>query len=284
MAMDAEQFEELLVSLEVETDRLLDVASGLEAKEWYLRTPARGWNIHAQMVHLAYFDEIARLGFIDPGAFEETKGALLATGDNWVDTICFQRADMEPQLVSNWLMNSRHRLVELYRRLGPGARTDWFGPSMSAASSATARYMETWAHGQDIYDTLGRAHVVDDGVGAICHLGAITRGFSYALRGRKMPAEDIGLELVLPSGALWTHGDPSTSHRVRGDAVDFALVVTQRRHVADTELLSTPGPAAEWLTLAQAFAGAPGTGRSAGSFPSRGGSAAVVRTVRGRTS
>jgi hypothetical protein len=56
---------------------------------------------------------------------------------------------------------------------------------------------------------------------------------------------------------------------VAGAAVDFCLVVTQRRHVADTEL-RVEGPAAEeWMRIAQAFAGPPGPGRKPGQFKKR---------------
>ena len=47
-----------------------------------------------------------------------------------------------------------------------------------------------------------------------------------------------------------------------GPALDFCLLVTQRRH-RDDLALSIDGPAAtEWMTIAQAFAGTAGTGRS----------------------
>ena len=36
-----------------------------------------------------------------------------------------------------------------------GRKLPWFGPPMSAASMASARLMETWAHGADVADTLG---------------------------------------------------------------------------------------------------------------------------------
>jgi len=54
--------------------------------------------------------------------------------------------------------------------------------------------------------------------------------------------------------------------RVTGTALDFCLVVTQRRHPADTGLVAS-GPAAEgWIAIAQAFAGPPGPGRTPGQF------------------
>jgi len=47
--------------------------------------------------------------------------------------------------------------------------------------------------------------------------------------------------------------------RVEGSALDFCLVVTQRRHLDDTKLDVTGDHAREWLQIAQAFAGEPTT-------------------------
>ena len=48
-----------------------------------------------------------------------------------------------------------------------------------------------------------------------------------------------------------------------GPALDFCLLVTQRRHRADLALMATGPVADEWLDVAQAFAGPPGAGRAA---------------------
>ena len=58
----------------------------------------------------------------------------------------------------------------------------------------------------------------------------------------------------------WTWGDPRATERVEGDALDFALVVTQRRHLDDTDLRITGPVATQWMAIAQAFAGPPGEG------------------------
>ena len=53
----------------------------------------------------------------------------------------------------------------------------------------------------------------------------------------------------------------------RGPALDFCLLVTQRRHRDDVDARSPRAPAAdEWLGIAQAFAGPPGPGRRPGQF------------------
>ena len=67
--------------------------------------------------------------------------------------------------------------------------------------------------------------------------------------------------LIAPDGAPWTWGDAAATDRVEGDALDFALVVTQRRHLDDTTLRITGPVATKWMSIAQAFAGPPGAGR-----------------------
>jgi hypothetical protein len=47
---------------------------------------------------------------------------------------------------------------------------------------------------------------------------------------------------------------------VTGRAEEFCLVVTQRRHVDDTDLEVTGALATDWMSKAQAFAGAPTEG------------------------
>ncbi len=51
---------------------------------------------------------------------------------------------------------------------------------------------------------------------------------------------------------------------MQGSAWDLALLVTQRVHRDDTDLVATGEEAARWLTIAQCFAGPPGPGREAG--------------------
>jgi uncharacterized protein (TIGR03084 family) len=128
---------------------------------------------------------------------------------------------------------------------------------MSPASFATARLMEYWAHGQDIADALGRARTPTARLRHICHLGVRTRGFSYSVRGLTAPDTDVRVELAGPDGDTWTWGDPAAADRVTGSALDFCLVVTQRRLAGDTGLVVTGDAATEWLSLAQAFAGNP---------------------------
>ncbi|HEX7269861.1 MAG TPA: maleylpyruvate isomerase family mycothiol-dependent enzyme, partial [Streptosporangiaceae bacterium] len=161
----------------------------------------------------------------------------------------------------------RAAYLRVFAGLDPSARLPWYGPPMSAASSVTARLMETWAHGQDVADALGRRREPTARLRHVAHLGVATMAFSFQLRGKPVPQAPVRVVLTAPGGrdgpgtALWTWGPEDAANVVEGDALDFCLLVTQRRHRAGTGLRAT-GPVADaWLDLAQAFAGPPGPGR-----------------------
>ncbi|MDH3517972.1 MAG: maleylpyruvate isomerase family mycothiol-dependent enzyme, partial [Acidimicrobiia bacterium] len=118
----------------------------------------------------------------------------------------------------------------------------------------TARIMEAWAHGQDVVDAVGAHRPATDRLHHIAQLGFITRGWSYTNRGLQPPDEPVRLTLNSPSGAKWHFGPESATEFAEGSAEEFCLVVTQRRHLDDTDLLATP-LAREWLLISQAYAG-----------------------------
>ena len=146
--------------------------------------------------------------------------------------------------------------ADAYTAMDPSARVPWAGPSMSARSSISARQMETWAHGQEVFDALGADREEHDRIRNIVVLGVNTFGWTFKVRNEAPPEPMPYVELIAPSGELWTYGDPQEDNIIRGDAVDFARVVTQTRNVADTALTVTGGPAETWMSKAQCFAGA----------------------------
>ena len=105
------------------------------------------------------------------------------------------------------------RSCDTFATIEPGRRLPWYGPDMSAASSVTARLMETWAHGQDIADTLGRARPATNRLRHVAHLGVSTIGFCYALNGLPAPTEPIRVEVTGPDGDLWAWGPARCDQR-----------------------------------------------------------------------
>lgn len=53
-------------------------------------------------------------------------------------------------------------------------------------------------------------------------------------------------------------GPEDAAQRIAGLALDFCLLVTQRRHRHDLVISATRDDATYWLTIAQAFAGGAG--------------------------
>ena len=95
----------------------------------------------------------------------------------------------------------------------------------------------------------------------VAHIGVGARAFSYAVHGKALPQAPVRVELTGPDGDLWAWGPADATDRVTGPALDFCLLVTQRRHRDDLALAIDGPAAAEWMAIAQAFAGAAGTGR-----------------------
>jgi uncharacterized protein (TIGR03084 family) len=127
---------------------------------------------------------------------------------------------------------------------------------MSVRSSITARLMETWAHGQEVYDVLGATRVDTDRIKNIAQLGVNTFAWTFLNRRLEIPADVPHVRLVAPSGAIWEWNPPSETNRVEGDASEFCQVVTQVRNLADTKLTVVGETAGRWMSIAQCFAGA----------------------------
>jgi uncharacterized protein (TIGR03084 family) len=258
-----DSLDELRTDLLAEQGALDLIVAGLTPEQWALPTPSPGWNVADQIGHLTYFDGTAAEAIEDPEAFATGVGALLAAAGEGVDgadrfTLGTFRTWTAEQQLAAWRQN-RLLLAEAATRLTATTRVAWYGPSMGAKSFLTARLMEVWAHGNDVADALGATRPATDRLRHIAQLGYITRGWSYAVRGQVAPEGEIRLVLTSPSGGTWTWGPGGAAETVSGSAEDFCLVVTQRRHLDDTEL-STGELGRHWLVRAQAFAGGPTEG------------------------
>jgi uncharacterized protein (TIGR03084 family) len=257
---------EVAAELEAETTALTAVLSRLPAAAWQQDTPAVGWTIRDQVTHLAFFDDATRAAVTDPAAFLAQRAELLALGDRFPDEVAATHRYLSGRACLDWFLRSRDALLAACRAADPATRLPWYGPDMSLASALTGRLMETWAHGQDIIDCLGERREPTARLRHIADLGVRTFAFSFRQRGLTAPGEPVRVELAGPDGRRWTWGLADAVNRVEGAAVDFCLVVTQRRNAADTSLRVTGTVAAEWMAIAQAFAGQPTGPRTPGSF------------------
>lgn len=251
----------LLADLDAETAALRSVVAGLDGSGWRTPTPAEGWSVGDQVGHLAWTDAAAVVAATDKDAWDTLVLRALADPVGFVDAEAHTLAALPSQaLLSRW--DRVHAdLATALAALPAGTTMPWFGPPMSAASMATARLMETWAHGLDVREALGVAPEPTDRIRHVAHLGVRTRDFSYAVHELSPPSEPFRVELLAPSGATWVLGEPEAAQSVRGTAYDFCLLVTQRVHRDDTTLEASGADAEQWLAIAQCFAGRPGGGR-----------------------
>jgi uncharacterized protein (TIGR03084 family) len=236
----------------------------LSERTWRLATPAPGWAIADQVAHLAMFDERALWAMSDPERFiaDRTK---ITTGGQYA-AIHTQWASQAPtQLFEQW-HNGAMTLNEVAMGADPSTRCEWYGPAMSITSKMTARIMETWAHAHDVADTVGVDVTASSRLRHVAHIGVRSRKFAFVANSRVAPLEEPFVELHTPSGDRWTWGEPAASDVVRGSALGFCQLVTQRRHLDDTDVVATGDGAVAWVKIAQAFAGPPGKGRTAGQF------------------
>jgi uncharacterized protein (TIGR03084 family) len=251
----------LVADLDAESADLDALVAVLPDPDWLRATPAAGWTIAHQIGHLAWTDDVATLAATDPERFGAQLRALGGI-DGHVDRAAAERAAQPPAaLIAGW-RSGRAALATALAAVPDGARLAWFGPPMSAASMVTARIMETWAHGQDVADALGVTRTPTARLRHVAHIGVRTRDFGYLVNDRPVPAGQFRIELRAPDGAWWTWGPQDAAQRVTGPALDFCLLVTQRRHRGDLALRADGADADEWLGIAQAFAGPPGAGRA----------------------
>jgi len=246
--------------LRAEYLELAALARTLTLAQWRLKSKFYGWTPWDEIAHLCYFDETGLQSATYPDAFARDAAALstlLASGKEMSAIAREKYGHLDgPALLSHWELLSG-RLADALAMLDPKARLVWYGPSMSARSFATARLMETWAHGQDIWDMVARRRPATSRLKHIAHIGVTTFGWTFANRRLPVPAVVPHVELDAPEGGVWAWGDPASSEFVRGTAEDFCLLVTQRRNLADTALVYSEGAAQRWLSMAQCFAGPP---------------------------
>lgn len=241
-----------------ESNALAALLEPLADADFDRATQFKSWTIHDVVAHLHIWNWAADLTLRDREGFQTFwKGitAGLARGKTLVD------------LTEDWLEGKHGRVVfdewrafyprmaERYGAADPKHRVAWAGPDMSARSSVTARLMETWAHGQEIYDLLGVERTDTDRIKNIAVLGVNTFGWTFVNRKLEVPSPVPRVRLTAPSGDLWEWNAEVEGERVEGDATQFCQVVTQVRALGDTSLLVEGEVARRWMEIAQCFAG-----------------------------
>ncbi|MFB1293968.1 TIGR03084 family metal-binding protein [Mycobacterium sp. pW049] len=254
----------MVTDLRAESDDLDALVAALPPQQWATQTPAPGWTIAHQIAHLLWTDRVALTSVTDEAGFAAILETAAQNPTGFVDAGAEELAATPPEaLLADWRA-TRAALHDELLAVADGRKLPWFGPPMSAPSMATARLMETWAHGLDVADALGVTRTPTSRLRSIAHIGVRTRDFAYAVHGLTPPAEPFHVKLSAPAGSAeteWTWGPEDAAQRVTGSAEHFCMLVTQRRPPASLDVAATGADAEKWLTIAQAFAGPPGAGR-----------------------
>ena len=228
---------EICTDLANEYEELDTIVAVLDESGWNSMTPAEGWNIKDQIRHLAYYDGRARLALIEPDAFQQHLVDIAGDPEGHLKSLEEVGRELAAAELLNGWRRERRSLLDALMPLSPKDRVRWYGPPMSLRSFATARIMETWAHGQDVADALGIVRVPTDRLRHIAHLGVATFGWSFTTRRMKVPDSPVRVEITSPAGKRWTWGPEDASDHVSCSAEDFCLVVVQRRNPSDTGLV-----------------------------------------------
>ncbi len=255
----------ICADLKNELEDLDAIVSPLDEAAWNTPTPAEGWCVRDQIIHIGGTDRTAAVAAGEPERFQTE--FLDADRSERTKRLEAETASLSGAEVLTWWRSGYQSLLAMFLQLDAKTRIPWFGPPMSAVSFATARLMETWAHGQDVADALNVDRPATECLRHVAHIGVLARPFSYSVNNMVVPDATIRVELVSPAGAFWSWGDEEAANRVYGDALDFCLAVTQRRHLTDTDLRVEGAAAEEWMSIAQTFAGPAGSGREPGQFP-----------------
>ena len=204
--------------LRAESDYLDELVAELPAAGWAKATPAPGWTVAHQIAHLLWTDRVALLSVNDEAGFTEVLGAAAEDPSGFVDRGAEEIAASAPaELLADW-RHTRRRLHDALLTVPDAHKLPWFGPPMSAASMATARLMETWAHGLDVADALGVTRPATSRLRSIAHIGVRTRDFAFAINGLAVPTDPFRVELLAPDGSTWTWGPEDAPQRVTGSA------------------------------------------------------------------
>jgi len=241
-----------------ECDVLRAVLHGKPDALWYQPTQFKDWTFNDVIGHLHLFDHAARLTLEGPELVRSFFAEIArgrAGGDSLITyTRRWLGGAQGAELLERW-QGLYEALADEYAGQDPGRRVVWGGPDMSVRSCISARQMETWAHGQAIFDCLGVVRTESDRLKNIAIMGINTFGWTFANRRLEIPTVRPYVRLASPSGAVWEWGSPDQTDYIDGAAVDFCRVVTQTRNVADTALCVAGPVAQRWMAIAQCFAG-----------------------------
>ena len=241
-----------------ESNAVYKLLSSLSDSDYEEKTQFKGWNFNNVIGHLHVWNYAADLSLQDGDDWKNFANSALemlgidSTMNQFEETIT--KGIKGKELLDTW-KSYYEEMTERFALADPKKRVKWMGPDMSARSSISARHMETWAHAQELYDTLGVDRINEDRIKNIVVIGNNTFKYCFTINKRELPEETPRLELTAPSGEVWEFNNPSNENKISGKAEEFCQGVTQVRNIEDVNLNVSGDIANDWMSIAQCFAG-----------------------------
>ena len=249
---------QISVDLREEVNGFHGFLQSLTPEDWDRETGFMEWTPWDVVAHLHFFDLMSVAALEGEDAFAAERETFMVDvvaglGNKEIARKRFGDLDTA-SLLAKW-HETANALCDALGESAPKRRLPWFGPDMGVQMFTTARYMECWAHAQEVFDLLGVSRIYDDRIKNIATIGVKTFGWTFVNRGMEIPGAPPYVKLAAPSGDTWEWNEPDTEECVVGSAVDFCQVVTQGRNIADTKLEVSGPVATQWMSIAQCFAG-----------------------------
>ena len=241
-----------------ECNAVYSILENLKEQDYEMPTQFKGWTFNNVIGHLHVWNYAADISLKDGDEWKNfANSAMQALGsgssmNEFEQTIT--KGIKGPELLSMW-KEYYTDMTERFAVADPKKRVKWMGPDMSVRSSISARHMETWAHAQELYDSLGLDRINEDRIKNIVIIGNNTFKWCFTVHKKTLPSTKPYLKLISPSGSIWEYNEPSEEHKIEGLAEEFCQVVTQVRNIKDVNLKLTGSIADEWMSVAQCFAG-----------------------------
>lgn len=254
--------------LAAEAAQIDTLVADLDPADWARSTPAPGWTVADQVAHLCFVFRLAGTAASDAEAFAAMTAKAGQDFDGAVNAVLATYPLDDPEkLLARWRAD-RDFAVEALAAAPADQPLPWLVRPIPPGVLACAGMMEVLAHGQDIADALGVTPERTDRIGNVVGFAILTWEFGYQSRGLTPPDTEFHFELTSPSGQKWEFGPADAEQRVTGEATDFCLLVTRRRHRDDLAVSAVGTDADHWLDIAQAYRGPAGEGREPGQFSS----------------
>ena len=241
-----------------ESQDIYELLSNISENSLDTKTQFKHWSFNDIIRHLHVWNIAAYnslQGDIKWESFNNNLQTFFKEGKKLSDFEKYKTKNLKGKILLNIWQNTFKNLSEEFKKESPKKRVKWVGPDMSVISSISARHMETWAHSQAIYDSLGKIRNNKDRILNIVIIGNNTFEWTYKVNNREIPIEKPYLNLVSPSGKIWEFNNPFNKDKIEGLAEEFCQVVTQVRNIKDVNLELSGKTSNEWMSIAQCFAG-----------------------------